>query len=200
VGIVILDRQHAGHPSKTSDLGAWGDLDHNGHGSLWEQEAVLSAQYGLATEVRLRELGHAVIPVSDGRYSDRHLRANAYAKAATGQRCAYVALHVNAGGGAYGLVLSDARSKSGPALATAVAAKLRAALPELASVKTFGAGSTGDWVHAYNTIAGVYSGRAVGICFEPCFLDGPHATELLSTTGLQRIGYALADGLHAWLS
>lgn len=197
--LVCLSRDHVGKPDKLKDTGASADLDHNGKVSVAEQEAILTAQYILAAEIRMRELGHDVIVISDGRYSDRHTRVNGYAKVYPG-KVAYVACHLNAGGGAYGSCFFDERSKAGPLLATAVANKLRAAFSELASVKVFGAAPGGTWANAYATISGVYDGRAVGVCFEPCFMDGPHATELLSTNGLTRIGGALADGLHSWLT
>jgi hypothetical protein len=199
MGLVIYDRQHAGQVAKVRDVGASADLDHDGVVEVSEQEAVLTARYSIAAETRSRELGDDVIVLSDGRYSERHARANAYAKAYAGP-CAYVACHLNAGGGAYGLALHDHRSARGQALADAVAVEWRAALPELAAVHVRAAAPFGDWVHAYNTIAGVYEGRPVGLCAEPCFLDGPLAAGLLSSAGLDRIGHALALGVHKFFN
>lgn len=196
MALVLLDRQHTGKPSLLRDLGAGGDLDHDGRVSLEEQEAILTAQYALGAELRLRELGHDVIPISDGSYAARHARACDYARTYDG-RAYYVACHLNAGGGAYGACLYDARSRWGAGLAQAVAARLEAACPELVAVHAIGARSYGDWMRAYATIAGVFEGRPVGLCYEPCFIDGPHAADLLSSAGLRRLGDALADGIHA---
>jgi hypothetical protein len=199
MGLVFLGRDHTGKPSNLRDTGAMADLDRDGKVEIHEQEAILTAQYLLAAEIRLRELGHDVIPISDGSYAARHERVNAYAKGYAG-RSVYVAAHLNASGGSYGTCLYDERSSSGLWIAKSCADVLRGSFTELSKVHVRAAGPAGDWVHAYNTIAGVYSGRAVGLCYEPCFLDGPNADELLSAFGLQRIGAALAMGLHTWLS
>lgn len=197
MGLVVVDRQHVGKQDNLRDTGAQGDLDRDGKAGILEREAMLTALYGFHAEARLRELGHDVIPMSDGRYSERHARANAYAKSYAGP-VVYIACHLNAGGGAYGACLHDQRSAGGKRLALAVADKLRASLPELVDVHTWGCGPTGDWTRAYSTIAGVYEGRPVGLCFEPCFLDGAHSSGLLSSDGLRRIGSALADGINSY--
>jgi N-acetylmuramoyl-L-alanine amidase len=199
MGLCILDRQHVGDPNNLKNTGASGDLDQNGRVDIAEREGMLTALYGLALEQRLRELGHDVILIADGRYSERHARANAYAKGYPG-KVAYLALHLNAGGGAYGCFLHDHRSTGGKRLANIAAQWIRGALPELAQVHAFGAAPGEPWGRAFSTISGVYEGRAVGLCVEPCFLDGPHAASLLSSSGLRRIGSALADAVHSYLS
>lgn len=198
MALVLLDRQHAGKPTHLADRGAWGDLDHDGRVDVEEQEAALTARYLLAAELELLRLGHSALPLADGSYAERHARANKYAQA-IGGRAVYIAAHLNAGGGRYGSTFYDARSTAGKALSVAVAAALRSACPELgADVWARAAEPTGPWARAYSTIAGVYSGRPVGLCFEPFFLDAPPHQVLASPEGLGRVGVALARGIDAW--
>jgi N-acetylmuramoyl-L-alanine amidase len=175
--LIALDRQHAGVPSR-----AYADAG--------EQEALLTPVYMLAAEVRLRELGHAVVPISDGQYADRHRRTNGY------EADVYVACHLNAGGGDYGLAVHDTRSASGKALAGHVVRSLTAACPEL---RRGVVGDTQGFPRALACIDGVFTGKPVGLCFEPCFMDRPEHQVLLTPAGLQRIGRALADGIDAFL-
>jgi N-acetylmuramoyl-L-alanine amidase len=199
--LVILDRQHAGkRSSKTHDLGAWGDLNHDGIPGIEEMEAILTAQYILAAEIRLRELRPDVdvLVMSDGDYEARHQRANGYA--CMYQDTVYVACHLNAGGGAYGTILHDHRSRprSGPALCGAIAHRLHGACPELAAVHARPASPSNEWARAFATIGGL--ALPVGVCFEPAFIDHPlHQQTLLTPSGLKRVGSALADGIVAWL-
>lgn len=199
---IFLDRQHAGKPSNATDRGAWGDLDQNGRQDWWEMEAMLTGRSGLEAEGRAIELGHAVIPLSDGTYPARHARVNEYAKTCGGKTPVYAAEHLNAvqgGGGDYALVGYDARSKAGPILAEHLAAAIMKHLsPEIKRVVIAPCGPTGNWSRAYSTIAGVYEGRAVGICFEPGFLTNPDHASLFTHTGLRRIGLALAEGVDAF--
>jgi N-acetylmuramoyl-L-alanine amidase len=189
--LIALDRQHAGVPSRAyADAGAWADLDGDGRRDVHEQEALLTPVYMLAAEVRLRELGHAVVPISDGQYADRHRRTNGY------EADVYVACHLNAGGGDYGLAVHDTRSASGKALAGHVVRSLTAACPEL---RRGVVGDTQGFPRALACIDGVFTGKPVGLCFEPCFMDRPEHQVLLTPAGLQRIGRALADGIDAFL-
>lgn len=196
---VVLDRQHVGKPHNPRDLGAWGDLDHDGHADLDEHEGLWTAQYLFPAERRLRALGHRVIPMSDGRYSERHDRANRYGADV------HIAAHLNSltggtrtGGGNYASIFYDHRSRpeSGRALGRALRDALSAACPELATVKLFPA-KPGDWTsRAYSTISGLQA--PVGICFEPAFIDHADHRPLFTAEGMGRIGAALADGIHAW--
>jgi N-acetylmuramoyl-L-alanine amidase len=191
VSLVALDRQHSGVPSRAyADAGAWADLDRDGRRDGEEQEALLTPVYLLAAEKRLRELGHSVLVVSDGQYTARHARVREYAADV------YVACHLNAGGGDYGLAVHDARSTGGRALAGAVVRSLTAACPEL---RRGVVGDTVGFPRARACIEGVFAGKPVGLCFEPAFMDRPEHQALLTPAGLERIGRALADGIDAWL-
>ncbi len=196
----ILDRQHTGKSAASADMGAWADLDGDGIQDVQEYEALITPRYLLHAEVCIRSAGHGVIPISDGTYVERHSRMIKYARQTPAQRFAAVAAHLNAGDGDYGSVFHDARSTAGKALAEAIAAGLRARCPELARVRVFAA-SPNDWTaNALATIAGIYAGPAnlAGVCFEPCFINHVDHRPLLQGPGLQRIGMALADGIHAW--
>jgi N-acetylmuramoyl-L-alanine amidase len=191
MSLIALDRQHAGVPSRAyADAGAWADLDRDGQRDGEESEALLTPVYILAAETRLRELGHSVVVLSDGQYPDRHARVNAY------KADVYVAAHLNAGGGDYGLAVHDARSAAGKALAASVVRSLTAACPEL---RRGVVGDTVGFPRALACIDGVYSGRPVAVCYEPCFMDRQEHQGLLRPDGLVRLGRALADGIDAWL-
>ena len=191
--IVFLDRHHHGKPHSWDDMGASRDLDGNGLTSIRENESILTGFYILHAEIRLRELGHSVCVLSDGRYSDRHARVNQYA----GNDSVYVACHVNAGATAsgYGSVFFDFRTSSGNVLAADICTEL-ARLPELdQKVKTIEAGAA-DWTrNAYNTIKNV---NCHAVCFEPFFIDSDRHRALTSDSGLKSVGVALADGIHRY--
>lgn len=198
MALIFLDRQHAGKPGrKVSDRGAQADLDGDGKIEVHEREAMLTPKYLLNAEERLLELGHDVITLSDGWYSERHNRVNRYSQGVSGPKV-YVAAHINAGGGDYGAVFYDSRSSSGPKLAQKIAIKMKNACPEIdGGIKIIPA-KPDDWtLHANNTIRGV--GSPVAICFEPCFIDNDTHKVLLTEAGLSRIGIALAEGIHSWV-
>jgi N-acetylmuramoyl-L-alanine amidase len=188
MALVVLDRGHVGKPGG-DELGAWADLDLDGKPDVVEQEAIMTAKYILAAEIRLRELGHQVVCMGDGRYADRHARVNGY------KADVYVQCHVNAGMGDYGLAIHDSRSSGGKRLAGLIAAELRE-LPELSRAVV---GDTVAFPRAAACIQGVYSGKAVGICYEPFFIDRPGHHPLTSPEGLASVGWALAEGIHKYM-
>jgi N-acetylmuramoyl-L-alanine amidase len=181
--VVVLDRQHIGRASKPHDLGAYCD---------GLAEAVLVRRYLAVAEDLLRAAGCVVVPMSDGEYAERHARACAM------RADVYVAGHVNAGFGSDGYAFYDGRSTAGRTLARAIAARL-GVLPELTHASAVACASTGAWVNPWYTIRGVYQGRPVGLCYEPCFLDSPAHRPLLTDEGLIRIGDALAHGIADYL-
>lgn len=198
--LIFLDRQHSGKPHQLGDRGAWGaaaDFDHDGRPDVNEGEAFLTGPYLWHTEVKSIELGHAVLPVTDGWYSARHARVNGYAASSGARFQAYIAAHVNAGGGRDGRVYFDDRSEMGELLARCICDRLRL-LPELNGAQALAASPS---VHSapFNTIAGIFAGKACGVCFEPAFIDQPAHAPLFTPEGLKRIGYALAFGIHDYV-
>jgi hypothetical protein len=217
----ILDIQHKGKPGK-NDLGASHDLDGDGVIEAFEHEANLTPIYADAARRLLEQAGVEVVLLERGAYSTRHKRAAELADGHPG-RVAYVACHLNAGGGDYGLVCHDYRSSAGNTLATSIRlALLKRGRPELRRVLTGATAPTerptnerhGEawdrlprvggalyWPRPFSTISGIYAGPAnlSGVCFEPCFLDSPIHAPLVTEQGLERLGHALASGLLAWL-
>jgi len=194
--LVVLDRQHSGHPTRRNSGGAWFDIDGDGRRDQWERETQLVPYYTLAAENHLREHGIDVIPISDGRYSERHERACAYGADI------YVACHLNAGGGTWGNAFFDRRSTGGRALAQLAAAQLEVYCPELTSARSTAcwddrplAGDNAWLWRPFVTIRGVYTGRPAGLCFEPAFMDQPAHAHLLRPEGLARVGLALATAI-----
>lgn len=201
---IILDIQHAGRSSRPGDLGASADLDGDGTVERDEHEARLTPLYATACQALAIRDGVKVLRIEGGEYSTRHRMAVDVAAADPGRRWLYVACHLNAGGGNYGLVIADARSKAGQSAARHVADAL-GALPELREPRgrvvtgtTAAEGSA--WPRAWSTIDGIFAGPAnlSGICFEPCFMDAPAHRPLLTAEGLTRIGEALYRGAVAW--
>ena len=183
---VILDWQHHGKPGKDD------------HGASFEglRETDLSSAYINAAKDALELAGVPVLVLAYGWYSPRHTYAREAAKAVTG-KCVYVACHVNAGGGSYGLVCYDKRSGAGKLLSDAVSSELE----KLVGKSRSEAASPSSWTNAYNTISGVYEGPAnlSGICFEPGFIDSEENRHLWYADGLVRVGEALAAGILNYL-
>lgn len=196
--IVILDRQHYGKPGR-DDLGAGVDLDGDGVIEREEREAVMTLTYIESAKKLLEADGHTVFVLDSGWYSERHEKAVEIAKAHPDDMCAYVACHLNAGGGDYSVCLYDHRSGGGRKLALSIAASLS---DELTAVRRHltKAASPDLWNNAYNTVRGIYNGpgNLSGICFEPVFMDRAEHHEYLSHDGLTLIGQALADGCATW--
>src|SRR6056300_635890 len=193
--LVFLDRQHVGQVNRLKSLGAIADVDGDGEKEIHEAEAFWTGYLSLALETNLRELGHDVIPLSDGSYAERHARVNQYS-AHYGKTCIYLALHLNAGGGDYGAMFYDHRSSRGADLADNIAEAMEKNLSEIRVVKTIPA-SPSDWTkNAYYTIKGV--NRPVAICSEPLFIDCDAHKVLLTIDGIHRLGAAMALGIKTW--
>ena len=197
--VVYLDRQHSGKPGRPDDRGAAVDLDGDGKIQRDEQEAALTARYLLACELALLEMGHTVIPISDGTYNERHRRVNRYAGTfKAGRPQLYLAAHLNAGGGDYGMIGTDYRSRSGSELASRIARQLRQVAPELNGVKCVEARPDNWTRNMFATISGVT--QPIGVCLEPCFMDQPSHADLLTAAGLSTIGRAIAAGVDAFVN
>ena len=183
---VVFDWQHHGKPGKDDHGASFEDL----------RETDLSRAYIEAARDALEVAGVPTIMLGYGWYSARHAYVREAAKAVTG-KCVYVACHVNAGGGSYGLVCYDKRSGAGQRLSSAVSSELG----KLVGKSRSEAASASLWGNAYNTIKGVYEGPAnlSGICFEPGFIDSADNRHLWYADGLVRVGEALAAGILSYL-
>lgn len=196
--IVIFDRQHYGKPGK-NDQGAGFDLDGDGRIETQERETQLTPLYYRPAKERLEAMGHKVVILDSGWYSDRHKRANQIALSNPGERVVYLACHVNAGGGDYAAAIYDARSAGGKRLAEAVTAQL-AGLPGIRRVRAARGTPTNGWKRGYATVKGIYAGPAniSGMCLEPYFIDRPEHRFLASVQGGKLIADKLVAALLAW--
>lgn len=200
--LVILDRQHAGKRSSPADVGACYDLDGDGvKAETGEREIDLTLGYGERAAQALEQVGVQVVrlgwPDYVGSYDERHAQAIGHARSNKEGRCLYVALHVNAGGGDYGLVEYDERSGRGGAAASTLCRALTT-LPELSRGKTNALDST---ERGWACIDGLYSGPAnlCGVIYEPGFIDQAKHRPLWTEAGLARVGRALAQGCLTYL-
>lgn len=211
--ILILDIQHTGRASKPGDMGAAYDLDGDGvTGENGEREVDLVRGYAAAAVRHALALGWTVHTLESGEYSERHRRA---AELATGP-AAYLACHVNAGRGSYGLVRPDYLSSGGGRLAEAIArelgglgeitrARVEPLYPSATAAKAAGRdASTPDraawWTRGWSCIDGIYQGPAglSGVLVEPFFIDSSGHKPLTAPEGLDRVGRALVDGVRRW--
>ena len=178
--IIAATIGHAGRPSRWADRGA-----------VFEgcEEVSVVRRYLDAADAELRRLGHEVVLLSDGEYAAQWARADAYGADV------YLNCHVNAGRGDYGLVLYDHRSNAGKRLAESIAAEMVRAFPWATTARACRPDTNGvprdvDFSEAFACIAGV---KAVAICFEPYFLDGPRRGTFFSNLGI--VGQTIASGI-----
>ena len=167
------------------------------HGDLLEHR--LAMAYAVHAFEALEQAGAAVGLVAAGRYRTRQDLGTQIADA-------YIACHINAGGGTYGLCLYDQRSRQGRALAERVASSMSLAwVPRTISSARHAAAMPEDdrgvrhWTaNALELIKHVYPGRACGLVYEPGFLDNPDHQLLWTPDGLREVGHVLARGVLAW--
>ena len=191
--IVFIDRQHAGQINRLNARGASRDVDGDGKITAEEMEAIWTARIAIELEIRLLDMGFDVMPISDGKYSERHQRVNEYAQKHPGP-WVYLAMHLNAGGGNYGSYFYDHRSSKGQQLATIMAQHLKQQVPQLTRTKAIESKSD-DWTkNAFYCIRNV--GRPVAICCEPFFID-THM-ELLSIPNIINVATSMALALREW--
>ncbi len=218
MGVVILDIQHSGKPGNMGERGAGADLDGDGVVENHEREAELTPFYAAACSRALALQGHLVVLETFGHYWERHHRANDLALRFPDVRVAYVACHINAGGGRSGSAFADGRSGGGMRLAASMATQFDG-IPELYKGVAFAAyekpqpgggpgvnewrGDTSKhWTWgAWSTIAGVYTGAAniSAVCVEPFYLDNPDHKALTTFEGMTHVGEAMARALDDWL-
>lgn len=191
--IVFIDRQHAGKPNKINDRGAGRDLDGDRTITAEESEAIWTARLAIEIEIQLLDKNVSVMPLSDGKYSDRHNRVNQYAEMHPGP-WVYLALHLNSGGGDYGAFFYDYRSTKGQQLATMMSHRLREHVGLLDTAKAIKSQPEGWTKNAFYTISKV--GRPVALCCEPFFMDTHQG--LLSVSGISSVATAIVLGLLDW--
>lgn len=191
--LVFIDRQHAGKPNKINDRGASRDINGDGEITSDELEAIWTARISMELEIKLLDMGINVMPISDGRYSERHDRVNKYAASHPGP-WVYLAMHLNAGGGDYGAFFYDHRSSNGQQLATIMATQLNGDVEEIEKAKAIEARKDNWTKNAFYTIRSV--GRPVAICIEPFFMDTHQS--LLSMQGVFKVASSMAIALRKW--
>ena len=191
--LVFIDRQHAGKPNKINDRGASRDINGDGEITSDELEAIWTARISMELEIKLLDMGINVMPISDGRYSERHERVNNYADMHPGP-WVYLAMHLNAGGGDYGAFFYDHRSSNGQQLATIMATQLNGDVEEIEKAKAIEARKDNWTKNAFYTIRSV--GRPVAICIEPFFMDTHQS--LLSMQGVFKVASSMAIALRKW--
>lgn len=206
----FLDRQHSGKrgrgPGETrpEDLGAAADIDGDGIVEVWEREAHLTPVYGMECVRDLAQAGVGSVfwdPAGSGirnDYWERHRKAIELAETFAG-KVPYLALHMNAGGGSYGLIGYDPRSVKGKELAEVVAEHFRSKVTVLDGYCRVQA-LEGKWSRGLPCIDGVYAGPAniCGVLLEPLFIDNPHHQQYINEGGLIEVGSALAEALLEW--
>ncbi len=198
--IAILDIQHLGGPNPRS-LGASFDLNGDGSIEQHEHEARLTPYYAAACSyvLALQGIPVALEPVQPSSYVQRHHRAIQLAKMFPSQPVAYIACHINAGGGDYAACFHHGDRPNDVSLCTHVADNLRP-FPELSRSLVFPA-LVNDWTkRARFCLSGLADAppNLSALVLEPCFIDQPHHRDLLTGEGLRRIGGALAAGIISW--
>jgi len=190
--IVFIDRQHAGKPNKLADRGAAVDIDGD---ATPEREAIITGQISIELEKLLILLGVDVVPISDGTYSERHTRVNKYAAMYPNRKTVYLAMHLNAGGGAYGAYFYHYASTQGQRLAQHLCdAMITAGIVDQA--KPIAANPSNWTKNAYYTIKGV--GRPVAICCEPLFMDNDLHAKHLTNEGITGLAMCMANAITQW--
>ena len=136
--------------------------------------------------------GHLVHWLESGTYDERHAEAIAYAAGRPDLEALYVQCHVNAGGGKYGLVEHDHRSRWGRTAAAAIAD----ALDELPEVPKAHVWDLDPSERGWACIDDIYASPTMaGVLFEPFFIDSTAHFPLRQPEGLARVGVALAEGV-----
>ena len=162
-------------------------------------EADLAQVYiAAATERATMRGAQAHYPMTPSYYGARQIEACRMARLNPAVQHRYVACHLNAGGGRYGLVGFDLRSRTGRQVAEELAASLTHWCPWLvggARAHGVAADSAHGWErNVFATISRVYAGpgNITAVCYEPGFIDHDGAT---SPEALAMYGVVLADVL-----
>lgn len=201
--LLIWDRQHAGKRSRPADMGAAADMDGDGRIAVWEREAELTPRYIHAGSVEAEGWGldsQVIDPLGAGLQADYPQRHRDAVTLAHGREwAAYLACHLNAGGGDYGLIGHVPGSALGRALAEAIATELELAVPVISRCRV--EALEGRWVRGLPTIQGAASPKVTGLAgvlLEPLFLDAPEHQAFILQDGLTVVGQAIARGVRRW--
>lgn len=171
---VLISPGHYGKP--TRDAGAVGVLG---------EERLLVLRYAVPMALALEAFGWETFITAAGTYIERQAEANRLGVDL------FLAPHVNAGGGNYGAVLFDDRSKVGPHLAQAIAGELGSMWPF--PHKTWGVGP-GD--RGFGILDRT---KAVALILEPFFTDTKSHVSWAQDLGLEALGEDYALAIHtAW--
>jgi N-acetylmuramoyl-L-alanine amidase len=186
---VVVDVQHLYRPEKPLDRGAVYALA-NG---LRTDEATATLIYAQAITQWLRARGAAVLTndpargVLVGPYSTRNLFAAGW------HAHAYLACHLNSGGGDYGL-MEHMTMNHGQGLATLIASRLAGAFPPIVTARARALSGTDRGAVCIREVPAV---TATVLC-EPFFGDTLSHQPLLAAPQLQRIGWVIAKGVAEW--
>lgn len=185
----VVDVQHLYRPSKPMDRGAVFTLMDGT--KTTEASAVLI--YAAALRAWLEARGARVMTndpargVLVGPYSRRHRAADAW------DAHAYLACHLNAGGGSYCL-MEHMSMAQGRVLAEAIGPKVVEAFPQISATQTR---SLTDGDRGAVCIREV-PGRIAAVICEPFFGDTKTHQSILAAPELSRLGEAIGAGVMEW--
>jgi len=187
---VVVDVQHVYRTGlHARDQGSVYTLPNGSHVA----EAALSGTYAAALVAALRARSAAVLTnvptrgVLVGPYERRNREANAF------DAHAYLACHVNAGGGTYGAA-EYMVGGGGQPLAQRIGLAVTATFPEVRGWKCV---PLMDGQRGAVCIQAV-DARRVALILEPFFGDCPAHVSMMGAAALQGLGEAIAAGLSEW--
>ena len=180
---VYREAPHKGDVGTIFDLGARGKV----------AEAQAATSYAQALVAWLQSRGASVLTnqpavgILTGPYQRRHEAANAWGAQA------YLACHVNAGGGGYGLSEYMVGTPGQP-LGDSIGAVLRSRFNALRvyKVNPLAPGQRGAVCVEF------FNPRAPGLILEPFFGDNPSMQSLFAADQLKALGEAIGEGVAAW--
>lgn len=187
---VAVDVQHLFKPSRPNDRGACFELA-NGL-RVWESQAATAYAHGIISWLQSR--GAAVLSNDPtkrelvGSYAQRNRYANTWGADA------YLACHVNAGGGNYALV-EYAAGREGSSLARAIGAQLVNAYKDL--IPTHREQPLTEVQRGYVCIGGT-SIRCAAVLLEPFFGDQRTHQGFLDPVRLVEVGTTIAEAVALW--
>jgi N-acetylmuramoyl-L-alanine amidase len=186
---VVVDVQHLYRPAKPNDRGSVFTLA-NGTKTT---EGTAAFTYATSLVAWLEERGARVMTnepargILVGPYSRRHRAADAW------DAHAYLACHVNAGGGGYTLAEHMALTM-GRGLAEAIGPKIVTAFPAITRAQVRALSTTDRGAVCIREVPG----RIATIICEPFFGDNPAHQGMLATPELVRLGTVIGEGVAVW--